>query len=281
MRADPKTIDILAMLSVLPDGFPYDERAMEELESHLPEGYDHRKALLTMRRVSLVHVDEAGAPRRLRMLSPIRAFCEQRLEAPEELRNSITSFYVEKMGHFMDVTDPDGHAIIPGELDNVYTVLMQGWKEGRGSPMVAIASILFTEWSVYVGNPVEEVIGLAIEGVVGQPGLHGTCQRQSLKNNMAKGNSLPNHQRPHDDQRTPSSPRWDRRKDRCKKYTNEKRQSRRHRRDTRPSTLYNTNVEKASALVNEMKATKETHRLYPSHSPQTQSQGSSPTTLPY
>ena len=175
MLADPKTIDILAMLSVLPDGFPDDERAMEELESHLPKSYDHRKALLTLRRVSLIHVDEAEVPRRLRMLSPVRSFCEQRLEAPEELRNSITSFYVQKMNQFTDVTDPAGHAIIPGELDNVYAVFIQAWKEGKGSPIVANASIQFTMWSGYVGNPMEEVIGLAIQGVVGLPGLHGTC----------------------------------------------------------------------------------------------------------
>ena len=125
MQADPKTIEILAMLSVLPDGFPDNEMALEKLESHLPEGYNYRKALLTMRRVSLVKVNEAGPPHRLRMLSPVCAFCEQRLEAPEELKNSITSFYVQIMDQFMRVTDPDGHVIIPGKLDNVYAVLMQ------------------------------------------------------------------------------------------------------------------------------------------------------------
>jgi len=175
MLADPKTIDILAMLSVLPDGFPDNETVMEELESHLPEGYDHWKALLTMWRVLLVQVEEAGATHRLQLLSPVCAFCEQRLEASEELKNSITSFYVEKMDCFMDIRDSDGHTIILGELDNVYAVLVQAWKQGRGSSMIANASIQFTDWSRYVGNPVEKVIGLAIQGVVGLPGLHGRC----------------------------------------------------------------------------------------------------------
>ncbi|KAG6906798.1 hypothetical protein DXG01_012045 [Tephrocybe rancida] len=175
MQANPKTIDILAMLSVLPDGFLDDDRAMEELNSHLPEGYNLQKAFLTMRRVSLVHINKKGKSHRLQMLNPVCAFCKQRLELSDEIRNSITSYYVEKIGHFKDVSDPDGHAIIPGELHNIYAILVQAWKQGRGSPLVANASILFTQWSTYVGNPVEEVISLAIQGVMDPPYLHGTC----------------------------------------------------------------------------------------------------------
>ncbi|KAG6914217.1 hypothetical protein DXG01_001712 [Tephrocybe rancida] len=175
MQANPKAIDILAMLSVLPDGFPDDDRAMEELESHLSKGYNLHKAFLTMRRVSLVHVNEEGKPHRLRMLYPVRAFCEQRLKLPDNIRDAITSYYVEKIGYFWDASDPDGHEIIPGELHNIYAVLVQAWKQGRGSPLLAHTSILFTQWSIYIGNPVEEVISLAIQGVVDPPGLLGAC----------------------------------------------------------------------------------------------------------
>ncbi|KAG6910190.1 hypothetical protein DXG01_012639, partial [Tephrocybe rancida] len=175
MQASPKAIDILAMLSMLPDGFPDDHKAMEELESCLPKGYNLHKAFLTMQRVSLVHVNEEGEPHRLRMLYPVRAFCEQRLKLPDEVRDGITSYYVEKIGHFVDVSDPDGHTTIPGELHNIYAVLVKAWKQGRGNPLLANTSILFTQWSTYVGNPGEEVISLAIQGVVDPPGLHGSC----------------------------------------------------------------------------------------------------------
>ncbi|KAG6914377.1 hypothetical protein DXG01_000678, partial [Tephrocybe rancida] len=175
MQANPKFIDILAMLSVLPDGFQDGDRAMEELKRHLPEGYNPQKAFLTMRRVSLVHVNEEGKYHRLQMLNPVRAFCEQRLELPDEIRDGITSYYLEKISPFTDVSNPDGHAIIPGELHNIYAILVRAWKQGRGSPLVANASILFTNWSTYVGNPVEEVISLAIQGMVDPSSLHGTC----------------------------------------------------------------------------------------------------------
>ncbi|KAG6915405.1 hypothetical protein DXG01_011638 [Tephrocybe rancida] len=175
MQANPKTIDILAMLSVLPDGFPDDDKAMEELESHLPEGYNPQKAFLIMQQVSLVHINEEGTYHRLQMIYPVRVFCQQRLELPSRIRDGITSYYVEKIGHFTDVSNPFGHAIIQSELRNIYAVLVQAWKEGRGSPPVTNASILFTQWSTYVGNPVEEVISLTIQGGVDPPGLHGTC----------------------------------------------------------------------------------------------------------
>ncbi|KAG6914773.1 hypothetical protein DXG01_015434 [Tephrocybe rancida] len=175
MQENPKAIDILAMFSMLPDGFPDDHRAMEELENCLPKGYNLHKAFLTMRRVSLVHVNEEGKLHRLRMLYPVRAFCEQRLELPDEVRDGITSYYIEKIGHFKDVTDPDGHMILPSEPHNIHAVLVQAWKQGRGSPLLADTTILFTKWSTYIGNPVEEVISLAIQGVVDPPSLHGAC----------------------------------------------------------------------------------------------------------
>ncbi|KAG6844099.1 hypothetical protein H0H87_009799 [Tephrocybe sp. NHM501043] len=177
MRADPKTIDILAMLSMLPDGFSDHQTAKEDLKRHLPAGYSFLEALRTIRRVSLVHVDETGESPRLRMLNPVRAFCEKTLVLPEELRNSITSHYVEMIGKFWDYTAPNGHAIIPSELNNLYVVLMQAWKAGKGGSTIARASILFTGWSRYLGNPVDEVISFAIEGVMGLPELMGDCNR--------------------------------------------------------------------------------------------------------
>ena len=177
MQADPNTISILAMLSVLPDGFPYtgSESAIDELQRHLPGDNHLREALLTMRRVSLLNVDEANTPHRLRMLAPIRHFCERRLEAPEILRSGLTSFYTEMINNFADFTNSAGHAIIPAELGNMHAVFAETCKLRRGDHAVVRACIGYTKWSLYIGNPVEEVICFAMEDVVGSPSLLADC----------------------------------------------------------------------------------------------------------
>jgi tetratricopeptide (TPR) repeat protein len=177
MQADPNTISILAMLSVLPDGFPYagGEWAIDELQHHLPGDYHLREALLTMRRVSLLNVDKAHTPHRFRMLAPIRHFCERRLETPELLRSGLTCFYTEMIDNFSDVTDSAGHAIIPAELGNMHAVFVATCKRRKGDNAVVGACIGYTKWSLYIGNPVEEVICVAMEVVVGSPSLLADC----------------------------------------------------------------------------------------------------------
>ncbi|KAG6844308.1 hypothetical protein H0H87_007878 [Tephrocybe sp. NHM501043] len=187
MQAEPRTIDILAMLSILPDGFSDNEKAKEHLETCLPAEYDLLEAILTMRRVSLVHIDETLESHRIRILNPVRAFCKKRLVVPEELKDSITSFYVEMMKQFKDYTAPAGHAIIPDELGNVYAVLMHAWKTGMGGPTIAYASIEFSRWSRYLGNPAEDVICSAIEGVTSSPELLGECHGELGKVQMDQG----------------------------------------------------------------------------------------------
>jgi hypothetical protein len=132
MQADPNTISILAMLSVLPDGFPNtgSGSAIDELQRHLPGDTHLREAILTMRRVSLLQLDVET--NRLRMLAPIRDFCERRLETPEILRSGLTAFYTEMMNNFPDVTDSAGHAIIPAELGNMHAVFVEACKRRRG-----------------------------------------------------------------------------------------------------------------------------------------------------
>ncbi|KAG6847412.1 hypothetical protein H0H93_008270, partial [Arthromyces matolae] len=175
MQANPKTIDILAMLAILPDGVSKDGDAIDELGRHLPAGYDFRMALLTMQRVSLVHLSVAGVSSRLQMLYPVRAFCKERVPCPLELRESITSFCIAQMDHFNDVTDSSAHAIIPKELQNAEAILMQAWESGRGSALVATACIKFTRWSLYLGSPNEKVINLALNGPLNDPGVMGYC----------------------------------------------------------------------------------------------------------
>jgi GTPase SAR1 family protein len=112
MQADPNAILILAMLSILPDGFPYSEVATDDLQRYMPEDNRVREGFLTLRRVSLVHVDETNTSHRLRMLAPIRHFCKERLQAPKILRRGLISFYTDMLDNFKNFTNSAGHAII-------------------------------------------------------------------------------------------------------------------------------------------------------------------------
>ena len=174
MQADPHTISILAMLSVLPDGFPYtgSGSAIDELQRHLPGDTHLREALLTLRRVSLLHVDETS---RLRMLAPIRHFCERMLETPENFRNGLSSFYTEMINIFAEYTDSAGHAIIPAELGNMHAIFIETCKRRREDHAVVRACITYTKWSLYIGNPVEDVIRFAMKNVEGPPSLLADC----------------------------------------------------------------------------------------------------------
>ncbi|KAG6844166.1 hypothetical protein H0H87_009285 [Tephrocybe sp. NHM501043] len=126
MRAEPRVVDILAMMSFLPDGLPDNKTVREELQHHLPAGYDVSEALITMRRASLVHLDKTGESDRFRMLNPVRNFCEQKLHFPEELKSSLTSLYVAILDKFKDCIAPEGYTMIPGQIHNAHAVLKQG-----------------------------------------------------------------------------------------------------------------------------------------------------------
>jgi tetratricopeptide (TPR) repeat protein len=137
-----------------------------------------REGLLTLQRVSLVHLDKAETSHRLQMLAPIRHFCEQTLQTPEQtpeiLGRGLISFYAKMLRDFTNVTDSAGHAIIPAELRHMHALFVPACKRHTVDHLVVHACIQYTEWSLYIGNPVEEVIRLTMDGEVGSPGLLAT-----------------------------------------------------------------------------------------------------------
>ncbi|KAG6810208.1 hypothetical protein H0H92_012899 [Tricholoma furcatifolium] len=76
---------------------------------------------------------------------------------------------------FSDYTASEGHDVIPSELENAHTVLIKAWRQGKGSLMLANASVVFTAWSEYLGNPVEDVLSAAIEYGIDIPDVNGDC----------------------------------------------------------------------------------------------------------
>ncbi|KAG6808476.1 hypothetical protein H0H92_004010 [Tricholoma furcatifolium] len=135
MKAEPKAIEILAMLSMLPDGFPNNEKAKKTFLKYLPENYNFQTAISTMQRVSLIQ---------------------------------------KILEEFRDYTAHEGHEVIVEELGNIYVILKQAWKNHRGSLKLVHASMQFTAWSRYLGNATDELLCMALkEEKISE--VHGDC----------------------------------------------------------------------------------------------------------
>jgi tetratricopeptide (TPR) repeat protein len=175
MQADPNAISILSMLSLLPDGFP--DAAIEDLQNHLPAEIDLSKLLQALQQVSLIHIGETTNPDlgRFCMLSPIRFFCQRNVEIPSRLRNSLVSFYTEMMSRNDDYTNEVSHAVVPPELLNIHSVFLQVYQTSAIDDSLLMASLQYTKWSLYVGNPVEDIMLLAIERISGSPNSLARC----------------------------------------------------------------------------------------------------------
>ncbi|KAF8241007.1 TPR-like protein, partial [Tricholoma matsutake] len=175
MMADKLAIHILAMLSLLPDGFP--DAGIKDLQNHLSADIDLSKLVQTLKRVSLVYTDQAmdSNQSRLHILSPVRYFCEDNIKILQGLRSSLMSFYIQMLSNNADWSDHTSHMIVPPELLNIYSVFLQAWKAGQAEESLVVASVLYTQWSLYIGNPVEEIIMEAIKMMTEAPKLLGSC----------------------------------------------------------------------------------------------------------
>jgi hypothetical protein len=175
MQADRDAIDILGMLSLLPDGFP--NGSIDNLQNHLPVEIDLQKLLQTLKRVSLVHRDGNPIPNQscLYMLSPIWHFCQMNIQIPETFRRSLTSFYMEIANKHEDNTSSASHKIVPLELLNMHAVFLQAYKEGKVDDQLLEASIIYTKWSTYVGKPVAEIMEWAMNRKEGSSNMQADC----------------------------------------------------------------------------------------------------------
>ena len=61
--------------------------------------------------------------------------------------------------------------VVPPELLNMHSVFLQAYKTDKVDEKLVVASIQYTEWSLYVGNPVEDIMQLAIRNMMGLPKL--------------------------------------------------------------------------------------------------------------
>ncbi|KAJ7779267.1 hypothetical protein B0H16DRAFT_1502112 [Mycena metata] len=175
MKQDASATDILALLSILPDGFPNREGMLDRLQRFLPPGINVQKAISTLKRSSLVHEETLVQTPRLRLLSPVRHFSKANLEIPPELRRALVDLYIDILEDGRDASDPDSHVVIPPELLNIRAVFADAYRNGDTRTKLIEASITYTEWLVFMGSGSEDIIQLAIQSLPESNGFRASC----------------------------------------------------------------------------------------------------------
>ncbi|THU98323.1 TPR-like protein, partial [Dendrothele bispora CBS 962.96] len=159
MQKDPNAIDALAILSLLPDGLS--KGLLDKFQTHLPRDFSLRPSLATLQKVSLAYSNRTTNPERIQLLSPIRHFCLTNLPKREDLVAGLIGFYTEFLNVNWDCTNGMLHKTVPQEMLNLHLVLHDAIKTKQMDAYLMRASIIFTKWSLYIGNPVDDIIQLA------------------------------------------------------------------------------------------------------------------------
>ncbi|KAJ7182808.1 hypothetical protein C8R43DRAFT_968126 [Mycena crocata] len=175
MLADTSATNILALLSILPDGFPNREGMLDRLQKFLPPEVNLQKAVSTLRRVALVHGETLVDTPRLRLLSPVRHFSKANLHILPELRTALVDLYIEMLEEGRDSSDPRSHTFIPPELLNIRAVFAEAYGSGDRREALVRASITYTKWLVYMGSGSEDIIQLAMQSMLDSDELLASC----------------------------------------------------------------------------------------------------------
>ncbi|KAF7324387.1 Tetratricopeptide repeat protein 28 [Mycena venus] len=175
IKQDASATNILALLSLLPDGFPNREGMLDRLQRFLPPHVNLQRAVSTLRRVALIHCETLVDTPRLRLLSPVRHFSKANLQVPPELRAALVDLYIEILEDGWDYSDAKSHTFIPPELLNIRAVLAEAYGSGDRREALVKASITYTGWLVFMGSGSEEIIQLAIQSVPDSDELLASC----------------------------------------------------------------------------------------------------------
>ncbi|KAJ7054146.1 hypothetical protein C8F01DRAFT_497203 [Mycena amicta] len=162
MAADPSAAHVLALLSILPDGFPDRGGLLDKLQSYLPPDVNLHRAVSTLKRVALVHSETLNEHLRIRLLSPVRHFSKANLRIPPEYRTALVDLYIQLLEDGRDHADPRSH-IIPPELLNIQGVFAEAYACGDRRESLIKASMAYTEWLVFMGSGADDMIQLAIQ----------------------------------------------------------------------------------------------------------------------
>lgn len=173
MKQCPDAIELLAMLALLPDGFPDSTSLKNDLIRHFPTKFAFSDALQTLKKVALAYIDQRTQTSRIRLLPPIRHFCHAKLPVHPDLVHAITTFYAHFIISNGDVNVPSHHTIVPQEFPNLQSLLISAL-QSQPSEIIFKAAIRYTEWTLFGGIPSQQVISIAIKQATSAD-IHADC----------------------------------------------------------------------------------------------------------
>ncbi|KAF8168922.1 hypothetical protein BJ912DRAFT_1000776 [Pholiota molesta] len=177
MKRDPDASVLLAVLSLLPSGFPSDASALAKLEEYLGIN-DIDSAFQTLRTVSLVET-KLSSTARIQMLSPIRLFCHEFLSSKmSSVLEKVADYYIAIMLNAEDKrwVSELYNQIVP-EIQNLHSVFQRAYKAGYSQNISALidATVFLTSWSQYIGYLARDTIQMALERSTELPIVHAKC----------------------------------------------------------------------------------------------------------
>ncbi len=161
--------NILATLSLLPDGFSSDDKHLLELQTFLKTDEIH-KCLDTLQNLGLLRIDEAVIPHRIRVLSPIELYCHKFLATEiSAVSEELTSYYVNKMSEIGMPTsslNPEHTIEMEMEIRNIHSLFRKKFISKKFSdatlPKLVETSYFLGLWSIQMGYILDDILELAI-----------------------------------------------------------------------------------------------------------------------
>jgi tetratricopeptide (TPR) repeat protein len=170
MNACPSAKTILALLALLPNGFPEDSSLRSCLGENLAKkGHSYERSIQALKRVALVSVDvipgstATDVPQaRLRLVPAIRQYCLKNLSVTNHLISALTTVYAQFITHNSDFTNPSFHPIVSPELPNLRVVLRCALERSNLNGEIIRAIADYTEWCIYLGAYSDDLIDSAL-----------------------------------------------------------------------------------------------------------------------
>ncbi len=171
--------NILAMLSLLPDGFSLDDTHLLELQTLLKANNLH-KCLDTLQNLGLLQIDEALVPPRIRVTRPIGNYCRKSLVSEiSAVCVELTNYYVNKMteiGAPTTAPNTEHHAEMQKEIRNIYSLFQRRFTSQNIVDITLAkfvrASYLLGLWSIHMGYMLDDIFQLAFGSSAMLPTYH-------------------------------------------------------------------------------------------------------------
>ncbi|KIJ29199.1 hypothetical protein M422DRAFT_269467 [Sphaerobolus stellatus SS14] len=151
--------ELLWLLSFLPDGLSNVNEMLEDITGYIPH---FCQALSVLKSVSLVQINRQLSVERIHILSPIKYFTLGSMSS-FKLQESMLEFFVNLLSKYNNKSDPQAHQIIPGEFYNISHLLTACYDKGQPELNIIQATIKWTNWALYLGRPLDNLIIRAIE----------------------------------------------------------------------------------------------------------------------